>query len=63
ADVPGVGPEDLLVTLEGRAFTLSTRPGAARRFQKELSLPCEVDPRTLVTTCRNGVLEARVDKK
>ena len=62
-DVPGVDSEDLEVKLEGETFSLSTKPTAARRFQKELSLACEVDPRTLLTTCRNGVLEARVDKK
>ena len=62
-DVPGVDLEDLEVKLEGDTFSLSTKPTAARRFQKELLLACEVDPRTLLTTCRNGVLEARVDKK
>ena len=62
-DVPGVDPEDLQVKIEGETFSLSTGPTAARRFHKELSLACEVDPRTLLTTCRNGVLEARVDKK
>lgn len=63
ADVPGLDSEDLEVKIEDDTFSLSTKPTAARRFRKELSLACEVDPGTLLTTCRNGVLEARVDKK
>jgi len=63
ADVPGVGLEDLELTIHERTFGLSTRATARRGYRKELHLTAEVEPASLQASCRNGVLEARVDKK
>lgn len=64
AEVPGVGLNDLeLKVHSGKVLSLSTHPGARRRYQKEIELSAEVDAETLRATCRNGVLEVRLRKK
>ncbi len=63
ADVPGVGLEDLDVTLDGRTLSISTRPKARRQYRKEVQLPADVDAASLSKSCRNGVLEVTLRKK
>lgn len=63
ADVPGVGLEELELKAEGSAFSLSTKGGARRRYQKELRLDAELEPESLQATCHNGVLEVRLRKR
>lgn len=63
ADVPGVGLEDLDVTVDGRALSISTRPKARRQYRKTVQLPADVDAASLSKSCRNGVLEVTLQKK
>ncbi|HEV8717975.1 MAG TPA: Hsp20/alpha crystallin family protein [Candidatus Binatia bacterium] len=64
AEVPGVGLNDLELKVHGgKVLSLSTHPGARRRYQKEIELSAEVEAETLRATCRNGVLEVRLRKK
>ena len=63
ADVPGADLEDLVVKVEGNVFSLSTRGTARRSYQKELRLEADLDPDSLKSECRNGVLEVRVRKQ
>ena len=63
ADIPGVGLEDLELTAEGSVFSLSTKAIAPRGYRKELRLEAEIEPGSLRATCRNGVLEVRVQKR
>jgi HSP20 family protein len=62
AEVPGVGLEDLELKVEGGVLSLSTRPGVRRQYRKVIDLGAAVDRESLRTTCRNGVLEARLIK-
>jgi HSP20 family molecular chaperone IbpA len=63
ADVPGASLEDLELRVEGRVFSLSARPTARRNYRKELHLEADVTPESLQATCRNGVLEVRLNKQ
>lgn len=60
ADVPGVSFEDLDLKVKGKTFSFSTKETAPRRYQKELLLKAEVEPKSLRITCHNGVLEVRL---
>ena len=62
ADVPGTAMDDLELRIEGRSFSLRSTPGSRRTFVKDLDLGAEVDPESMESTCRNGVLEVRVRK-
>lgn len=63
ADVPGAGLDDLELKLEGRTFSLATRPTARRSYGKELHLEADLEPTSLRATCHNGVLEVHVRKR
>lgn len=63
ADVPGVSLDDLDLKIQGRVFSLSTKPTARRSYRKELRLEVDVDPDSLKATCNNGALEVRVLKR
>lgn len=63
ADVPGISLDDLELKVEGRLFSLATSTTAPRRYQKELRLDADLEPGSLRSTCRNGVLEVRVRKR
>ena len=62
ADVPGAELEDLEIEVDERTFSLSTKPGARRAYRREVELPAAVVPEILSRTCRNGVLEIRLQK-
>lgn len=64
AEVPGVGLSDLELKVQSdKVLSLSTYPGARRGYRKDIELSAEVDAEILRTTCRNGVLEVRLQKK
>ena len=62
ADVPGAELADLELRVEGGLFSLATRPGARRRYRRDVALMAAVDPDIASITCRNGVLEVRLRK-
>lgn len=63
ADVPGVSLEDLEVRAHGNVLSINTRAKARRHYRKEVRVDADLDPTSLRSTCRNGVLEARVRKR
>lgn len=63
ADVPGVGLDDLDLKVEGNLLSLATKPTARRAYRKAIELSSPIEPESLQTACRNGVLEIRLRKK
>ncbi|MFQ5840855.1 MAG: Hsp20/alpha crystallin family protein [Thermodesulfobacteriota bacterium] len=63
AEVPGVGLNDLELKVQGKVLSLATKPGVRRQYRKEIGLKSEVDAATVRATCRNGILEVRLQKK
>lgn len=63
ADVPGASLENLELKVQGDIFSLSSKAKARRNYQKELHLKADVEPDSLQSTCRNGVLEVRLQKR
>lgn len=62
ADVPGISLEELELKAEGSLVSLSSKSTARRNYRKEIRLEAELEPSSLRATCRNGVLEVRVQK-
>ena len=60
AELPGVKPDEVTVTLEDSAVIIST--SGARRFRAVRALPCTVDEASLSRAMRNGILEVRLTK-
>lgn len=78
AEVPGVDPESLEVTVEGgvlsidgeRSFSTETNEGGYHRkeifegkFHRSVTLPEAYDPNEINATSKGGILEVRVAKK
>jgi len=63
AEVPGVGINDLELKIQDKVLSLSTKPETRRGYKKDIELNSEVDANSLRATCRNGVLEVRLQKK
>ena len=67
AELPGVSAEDVSCTLTGDTLLIETRQGAGESRQgpvygKTVHLPVAVDPASLVQSCRNVILEIRIDR-
>lgn len=61
-ELPGVEEKDIRVKVEGDILELSAST-RDRKYHKEVLLPSAVDPASLKTTYRNGVLEIRLVKQ
>lgn len=59
-ELPGVEEEEIEVDVQGDLLSLSTK--GERKYVKEMLLPHLVDPATLTTCYKNGILELRVNK-
>ncbi len=77
ADVPGVRPEDIDVTMEAGVLTVSgvRHPGshdepvelrrterASGRFSRRFTLPESTDADKITARCRDGILEVSIPK-
>lgn len=75
AEVPGVAPEDLELTVEGKVLTISgaRKPDEVKgsyhrrelvtgRFSRSLSFPVALDSGHVEAQCVDGVLTARIAK-
>ncbi len=60
AELPGVKPEEVTVTVGESAVIITTT--GARRFRAVQVLPCAVDEASLTRAMRNGILEVRLTK-
>lgn len=61
AELPGIGEKDIHLKVEGDLLTISASTGD-RQYQKEVLLPLAVDPVSMKSSYRNGVLEIRLAK-
>lgn len=59
-ELPGVAEEELEVDLQDDVLSLSTK--GEKKYVKEVLLPHLVDPATVTTSYKNGILELRVNK-
>ena len=62
ADLPGVSEEGIKVELKGDALVITAR-GEERRYSRELILPAKVEPSSVTTSYRNGILEVVLAKR
>lgn len=76
AELPGVRPEDIDISIEGNTLTLRgerkredpgnasyhRRERTAGKFQKALTLPVEVNPDAVEAKCEHGVLKLVLPK-
>ncbi len=61
AEMPGVDKDDIRIRLEKDRLHIGAETGE-RKFSKEVTLPAPVDPSTLASSYRNGVMEIKVKK-
>ena len=77
AEVPGLGPDDVELTVEGENLTIAgeikrdeTSEGAnwhraersPRSFKRQFILPFAVDPDGVSATCRDGILTVELNR-
>lgn len=76
AELPGIRPEDIDISVEGNTLTLrgERKPDSAEnvsyhrrerkagKFHKALTLPYEIDHEGVVAECKNGVLKLTLPK-
>ena len=62
AEVPGVSSDSIKTEIKGDVLTLEAQD-TDRKYYKEVVLPKKVDPGTLKSKYKNGVLEIRINKK
>jgi HSP20 family molecular chaperone IbpA len=62
-DVPGVAKEQLAISIEGATVRISSKEGAARRYNAAYELPQDIDAATSEAKLENGVLTLKLVKK
>lgn len=62
AEMPGVENEHISIDVKGDTLFLKAG-NKDRKYMKEISLPSAVDPATLKSSYKNGILDIRVSKK
>ena len=62
AELPGINKNDVKIGVKGDVLTISAE-GKIRKYNKEVLLPGEVDPTTLRSIYKNGILEIKMAKK
>ena len=62
AELPGVEESDINLAVEGDILEI-TASARDRKYQKEVLLPTPVDPESLESSYRNGVLEINMAKR
>ena len=61
AELPGIDKKDINLNLSGNTLTINV-DAEEQKYYKELDLPAEVEPKTVKSTYRNGVLEVILPK-
>lgn len=62
-DVPGIAKDQLAISIEGAVVRISSKEGAARRYNAAYELPQEIDTPTSEAKLENGVLTLKLVKK
>lgn len=60
-ELPGVEEREVRLAVRGDVLEVAAA-GRGRRYYKEVVLPAAVDPQSIRSTYRNGILEVRVSK-
>ncbi len=63
AELPGVEEKDIKYDLKKDTLLAITSPNADRKYNKEVSLPCPIDPEKVESKYKNGILELKLTKK
>ena len=59
--MPGVNQEDIKLELRGDVLEISAQTGD-RKYHKEVLLPAKVNPESLISSYKNGILEIKINK-
>lgn len=62
ADLPGVNKEDIGLTCDGKALTISAQ-NSRREYDERVSLPGKVDEHSARATYNNGILEVTLARE
>lgn len=62
AELPGIDEQDIRLRAEGDILEIAAE-SRDRKYQKEILLPASVQPETLESSYRNGILEINLAKK
>jgi len=62
-DVPGVAKDQLTIAIEGAVVRISSKEGAARRYNAAYEFPLEIDTAQSEAKLENGVLTLKLVKK
>ncbi|MBS1205211.1 MAG: Hsp20/alpha crystallin family protein [Proteobacteria bacterium] len=61
AEMPGVADEDVHIELNGDILSLHSERGS-KKYHKEIVLPRSFDDTAMERSCRNGILEVKLQK-
>ena len=61
AEMPGVGEDDVTLELTDDILTIAAGKGQ-QKYRKEVQLPAAFPAEKMSHTCRNGILQVRLDK-
>lgn len=61
AEIPGAREEDVRVRVDGLRLIIEAE--GEKRYYSSVELPDDVDPFSLESTCRNGVLDATLKRR
>jgi len=61
AELPGVNKEDIDLEADERSLTIDVDK-EERRYHKELEMPCDVSPKSIKASYKNGVLEVKLKR-
>lgn len=62
-DVPGIAKDQLAIGIEGAVVRISSKEGAARRYNVAYELPQDIDAALSSAKLENGVLTLKLAKK
>ena len=62
-DVPGITKDQLSIAIEGAVVRISSKEGAARRYNAAYELPLDIDTTTSEAKLELGVLTLKLVKK
>jgi HSP20 family molecular chaperone IbpA len=62
-DMPGIAKHQLSIAIEGAIVRISSKEGAARRYNAAYELPLDIDTATSEAKLENGVLTLKLVKK
>ncbi len=62
-DMPGIAKDQLAISIEGAVVRISSKEGAARRYNAAYELPQEIDTPSSEAKLENGVLTLKLVKK